>query len=1083
MGEFSIQSQWLPEHSERGPAFFRNHATAFTNFDKTHPESSHYYGETYPMRSRLYDRKDPRYFCDNRQIEKWNSYRKDDQEENSLFETISKVISVCMAILSVLMPLAICYMPEWVPWGIGVPLGLALLFGKGMIESKIEVYKKENEFVPYLSGVMNHHTLKGFEPIGVNDLPLVDYRLKSERLMKNKKEEESWFQTPLQKKQPKAWDSRYDLDQISYKKENVSAVATRIDLEVNSGLKYASALQFSEKTEKIEQWKTIKEKQRELFQAAQKSSAVTFTKIFNELEAMSYEPMTINRGAEMGGKVVVPCHPSLEYRAPSAERHYDSLVQLYRHGFSNPFESLQKIFEEGAALYGLPLPEFGPLTKKQAQCTPYVAWMTYLSFARIVKEELETHGKDPTYRLSLRSLIYELIGETRTIKRILEQWVEQHPRTKHAALQLELDQLSEKILTSKKTLIKDRPKDQLGQFVNWLSELKLHKNPKIKEVIQDLPKDLKSWIQIFPEMKEKEVREVFDAAFKATKKFEEARKKWASVAIESEAIEKYQKETLIPLKKAVAKQGKGSLWYRLSYSQKTPFSKPALPKSDASPKVTPSTPEATSSSDLNLLPEIRDALSHLKQVRHLDEPRLEIVKLRSFEEIRLNERLRHVDNEMTQVHYARVYGLRLPLALLIAIEGVVFFYFSSPWIFWGFSAIAAVGEGISYFVDKKLEKIEKQKQTIQLQYILRDYPNIGVVPGTHPRLEPIKKVQQQYGLEGVRPTWARLLVEPNAPEEPFEKIEQATLYLKDALLNLKTQRNRIEIQCRLSSSVPLENEKTKIKRRIDDLEKVLFPNRKKQLTKEQEKTEKEAEKKRLANLEKFKTERATFKKLESLTRRTCMTVHGLCGKSEDIEKDPALQKLRAERKEIPDNYSLVVRERQIVDEMLDLLVKEKFSIEHDRNDNKKAMEKFRCLYEKLTPQFAQLPVSLKEIDFILDSLKNETLQEQPISIVPLLLHIKQAIAKNPFLFKERREMQKIPPEERLEYAKALRELMILQLDPLYGSYEKVCAKYKEANDSLDILEKKIQYFKGEYNRLFEICQSLDPSLKVVRNRG
>jgi hypothetical protein len=1045
MGEFSIQSQWLPEHSERGPAFFRNHATAFTNFDETHPESSHYYGETYPMRSRLYDRKDPRYFYDNRQIEKWNSYRKDDQEENSLFETISKVISVCMAILSVLMPLAICYMPEWVPWGIGVPLGLALLFGKGMIESNIEVYKKENEFVPYLSGVMNHHTLKGFEPIGVNDLPLVDYRLKSERLMKKKKEEESWFQTPLQKKQPKAWDSRYDLDQISYKKENVSAVATRIDLEVNSGLKYASALQFSEKTEKIEQWKTIKEKQRELFQAAQKSSAVSFTKIFNELEAMSYEPRTINRGAEMGGKVIVPCHPSLEYRAPSAERHYDSLVQLYRHGFSNPFVSLQKIFEEGAALYGLPV--FGPVTKNQAQCRPYIAWTTYLSFAWIVKEELETHGKDLACRLSLQSLIYELIGETRNIKRILEQWVEQHPRTKHAALQLELDQLSEKILTSKKTLIKDRPKDQLGQFANWLIKLKPHKNPKIKEVIQDLPKDLKSWIQIFPEMKEKEVREVFDAAFKATKKFEEARKKWASVAIESEAIEKYQKETLIPLKKAVAKQGKGSLWYRLSYSQKTPFSNSPLPKN--------------SSETHRPAPLVR---------RHI-------------EEIRLNERLRHIDNEMTQVHYARFYGLRLPLALLIAIEGVVFFYFSSPWIFWGFSAIAAVGEGISYFVDKKLEKIEKQKQTIQLQYILRDYPNIGVVPGTHPRLEPIKKVQQQYGLEGVRPTWARLLVEPNAPEEPFEKIEQATLYLKDALLNLKTQRNRIEIQCRLSSSVPLENEKTKIKRRIDDLEKVLFPNRKKQLTKEQEKTEKEAEKKRLANLEKFKTERATFKKLESLTRRTCMAVHRLCGKSEDIEKDPALQKLRAERKEIPDNYSLVVRERQIVDEMLDFLVKEKFSIEHDRNDNKKAMEKFRCLYEKLTPQFAQLPVSLKEIDFILDSLKNETLQEQPIPIVPLLLHIKQAIAKNSFLFKERRELQKIPPEERLEYAKALRELMILQLDPLYGSYEKVCAKYKEANDSLDILEKKIQYFKGEYNRLFEICQSLDPSLKVVRNRG
>lgn len=1079
-------------------------------------------------------------------IENTDNWREGDEAEGKdwakRLETISKVISVILVTFSVLMPLAVYYLPAWAPWGIGLPTILALSIAQSQIIPQIETYKREKEFVPLLAGFVKHHTVKTLQPIDEKDLPARDDRLKSDLMMREEIETGPQQQQNTLLDHPKAHDSRFDLDKPPYQQQRVAAIANRLDLEVTPFLQQAAAADFAGLSQKQQKWGKVQDLQADLFAAARHNDRMKFCEKLEERDKLAYE------------STVPMSTTAIDYpvRSRSLRSYLTSLTQLYRR-FAVQFEELERLHKEGQALYG----------------TAADFWPALLEEAHRTRMALEKYGNDPELLAKLDEPLFDsdiepsialfhLNDHTRVVKNRLQTWIDAHPTKRYAAIRTQLDEYAaQEVLTQKQVelfvrWIQTHPEErkypekryeaiqaQLKQcaaqevltqkqirlliewakqypidssdsrqalqvqlnlyaaqeiltleqqqlFGRWVLRQPHEANKKIMYLEKTFPRELKPWIAKHPEMRFEVARDLFDRAVECRKQFLQARQQFSALEINAEAITAFESSVMKPLAATIAAQSGGSQFTKV---MQTAFSKlPALPfASETSPEE-----------------------AHLKA--------------RKFEEIHLNQLLRTIDAEMLFTNRARKYGLRIPLIILFAIEGIVALYLSTPWIFWGLSVLAALGEGVSYYVDQRLQQMERQKQAIKLQHILRDYPDIGVIPGTRPQLQVVKTVQEKYGLEGVRSTWARIIAEeqgtPFATRKELaeEGSQAATPYLRDVKLNLE----------RKLAGTRKRNRKIKIEQKIQDIETALHPKKKAITESQAEWNEKQKIKKaldeitrqtlfgiqklaqlnykeehfnRLAlilppkffkrphSMEEMKAYILTVEEAEQQVQARALedlaklqsdtevaTLKGLKKKRREITE--ALKEVQEQRREYlkqyKDPYEPLRRELQRVDEALDKLVENKITCERKLKEYQQSRRQFKQLEQKLNPQFVRQPVLQTEIDLLLESLKREPLapiSEQTIVAKDLLAHCKEKLNSALFsmisvsafeyaLFEE--EINQLRTIPVAERQVFLKSLRELQLLQSEPEYQ---SEKEDLSTRCASIPKKIQKLKNQYSNL------------------
>ena len=802
-----------------------------------------------------------------------------------VLDVISKVIAVILPTLSVLMPLAVCYLPPWAPFGIGLPVILILSIVQSQIKSKIEIYKREQTFIPLFSDFLQHPTFKTLQPMGQEDLPVQDERLKSDEMMHEEVEE----RRPLLKR-PEKPDSRFDLDVPSYRYRTVATIANRYDVEISPYLQQAVAAEYAGMPHKQEKWIGVFNLQEDILAAAREGDFKAFSKKIAKREELSCESNC----------------PAVDYPPLTLRSYVKSLAELYNR-FYLKIKSLDHLHKEGEALYSV-----------SAE-----GWQQYLELAGTAKAQLEKCKEDadrldeilfaPDYALEL--IFYRLNAETRRIEEQLQKWIAAHPTKRHRAIQTRLDhyviqvmftenefkrftawvnehpheanqkivKLGQKFPIEFKAWMDKHPQlhfetardllervglirksfphpiqevltaQQLGVvFVNWVEQHPDLIDQTILDLAGRFPKELKGWIEQHPQMRFETARDVFSRSVKVFELFQAAERAYKGLKKESHAIDAFEETIMAPLAAEISGQN-GAVEFKQKF-------RAAVTKLPAIPFAKEVIPEKTSP-----------------------------LKSRKIEEISLNKLLRDVDSQMIFTNRARKYGLRIPLVALFAIEAIVAFYLSTPWIYWGLGALAALGEGVSYYVDKKLQEMERKKQAIKLQYILRDHPEIGVVPGTKSHLKPVKQAQQKYGLDGVGATWARILTEDTGtPVESAQNLlaaaeatrtlakegsEVAATYLEAALLNLYSQRSVLQAIGKKdrAHSAQLRN----LTKRIENIEKVMYsaeeapepknPTPKQLLAKKlREAAEKQRQEAQKAHRQRHQLE----KELDVLTKRT-----------------------------------------------------------------------------------------------------------------------------------------------------------------------------------------------------------------------
>ena len=801
---------------------------------------------------------------------------------------ISKIIAVILPTLSVLMPIGVGYLPAWVPFGIGLPVILILSIVQSQIKSRIEIYKREQQFLPYLEGFLKSPTSKSLQFMSQEDLPVQDERLKSDEILLEGVEEGHSLL-----KRPALLDNRWDLDAPSYQLQRAASIAGRYDLEVSPYLQQAVAAEYAGMPHKREKWNEVCDLQEDILVAARDGDFEEFSKKIEKRREKAYEASRLS-----------DC--PLDYPMVTFRSYIESLVELYQR-FYLKLEKLDGLHKEGEALYG----------------EPAKGWENYLKFAQTIKIVLEGFKKfenqldEPILVPDIQSqlIFYQLNGETECMEEQLQKWIAAHPSKRYQAIQAKLDSYviqempTEEAFKQLAAWIGKYPRDanqkivrlglkfpiefkawmdkhpqlhfetprdllerldgvrknfphpiqevltgqQLGVvFLNWVEQHPALLDQTILELGDHFPRELKAWIEKHPEMRFKTARDLFNRSTTAVESLREAQRAFKDLKVEAQAIDTFEKSVMTPLDEAIRGQSEA-----VEFTQKFKATFTNLPVTPFAKEIVPSTPSSLNS--------------------------------RKIEEIDLNKLLRGIDRQMLFTHRARKFGLRIPLVALFAIEGIVAYYLATPWILWGLCVLVALGEGVSYYVDQKLQEMERKKKAIKLQYILRDRPEIDVVPGTKPHLQTVKEVQRKYGLEGVRPTWARILTEESgsalemaanleeategARELAKEGSEMAAARLEEALLNLYSQQNAL-LAIYNKKSPAHQKEMLSLTARIQSMEKVLYPVEDAPEPKNPKKKEKRAQSLREASQkhrEKVQAEHQKRhqleKRLDSLTRR------------------------------------------------------------------------------------------------------------------------------------------------------------------------------------------------------------------------
>jgi hypothetical protein len=1079
---YVIDSSWLDRPAEGLPSTF-----------KTDKNAS----------KRLLAQREAQYFEYHDLLTQWRrGHLERGQKQTKTLETVSKVVSVVIAALSVLIPLAAWYLPAWVPWGIGLPLSIVFMIVKGKVVQRLENRKHETAFVPLFGGFLENRSGQSPRVIGKEDIPAVDKRLRSDLL-----KQDALAQYRPSISPPPQLAERYDLnDQSNYLRKRVGGLADRLNLENTPLLQQGAALEYAHYPVKQDKWQEVVISKNNIQEAAKRGDRHKFGEAVANSQQLAYESRNF-------GRVKIPSRPLADYPSnPSVRDHLANQVSRYNQ-FARQLHSLEALHEAGKTLYDK---------------TSHTAWAPFIEKVRHHKTILESYNTSEVHTrldalelnpdLTAECTLYQLIHEARTIKLQLEVWIAAHPSKRYQALK---ESLKGYAATSFSKL-------QLNMLSTWMTTNPRAINQKLNSV-RNPPDFVKTWLDQHPHALSNTVQDLFNQAFETERLLTYAQEKFKEVNFNNpDQITAFETQMMPPLSQQIAQLGGTSKFQQVMQtifksSPPTPFEKPPLPKAE--------------------LP----------------------LRARLIEERCLNRRLQRVDQKMLKIHWIHK-GCSITPIIFFAIEGIVMIYFSNPWIWWGIALFSVGLQGVLYLLERRLKDQERRKERVKLESILRDYPDVRNIPGTQPELKALQEVQKRYALEGVRSTWARLLTEEgDTSAETFVEIAKegsakATPYLQDALLalNIQYERNSQQLaklrsqhhqkpdQERKEQLEAYEKYCNEIKQQMESIEKTLYPEA---LSKKQKDGTP-------PNIATYKKERAHFKAFAQLTQQRLLAIESLTyldtrkgyfdalaevfppgfldqlktvdemqayldtvtdRQWEDAEQachvleilqqqeQPTLAAVQAQRQKIEGDlaqiatqriqmlnaspssfYESLTRERAQVDAALNEVVEEKIYLEAEREKYSQKWKAFSKLYQQIGAEFASQPVLQAEIDLLLESLKWEQLAPQPnANHEEALASIRDKFSHFPLSLVSTRPwevaraeteiavIRTLPAAERLTRARLLRKLQLLQSDEDYQNLSHVNSKCAQTELALEENERALKLLQA-YNKQLqeEIEQTL-----------
>lgn len=625
-----------------------------------------------------------------------------------IFDALDKIISVVIPVIFVLLPLAMYYLPMWVPFGIGIPSALLLLIVKVQLKEKVAAHRvNKKAFTPMAKEFFHHHSLRSLHPIGEWDLPKMDERLKADRVMYNK----------LHKQHPKS-------------AIQVEELIGEYDLEMNSFVQCLAAEQFVGSEKKQVKWKKVKETEieaigylrtdrRDLYKKSKEKASQLALERYNKFD---FPRIDVRERI----KAVVGKYETFPRLYPKVKKLFCETKELYSNcSFLQVSENLEKRWKEYETGASAVAKEIAPLLELLQKEKPAATSVELLETLKTLKDK------------KLKWKILDLIEETHQLEKQLNRWSAEHPQNRLKSLVEEVNKWDQKNV---------RCKECLKTFAEWIKKHPKSSKKKCIEILEDerFPIEIKSWLKKYPNMRFDMPIELYKKAFYMREELEKVKKELVTLQTtvskchESaekyteciKAIDSFNKKVRVPFSLLLAKQGEASQFKlflkAIAKQPAVPFAKEKLPANLA-------------------------------------------LRRRKIEEIRLNDHLKKINSKMLTTDRVRVWTLEAPVFLLLAIEGVFFFYYPNPWIFWGSSVLTAGLRGLSQYVDYRLRQMDKQKQAIKLQHLLLNHPDIGAVAGTQPRLKALKEAQQRYHLEGIGSTWAHALTEKESKVLPAPK--------------------------------------------------------------------------------------------------------------------------------------------------------------------------------------------------------------------------------------------------------------------------------------------------------------------------
>ncbi len=617
-----------------------------------------------------------------------NNYRAREGYWKQFYVVLEKVITVASAILTILFPLAIYYLPAWAPWGIGLPLMFALGYAKDKFKGKIEVYKREEEFVPHLKELLKRFTPQALHPRGEWDLEKIDERLKSDVMMETELEKRH----PASGKEIKDTLVHYDLDISPYAQHSIAHEFAHIESQDWRSLQ-----------DQVRKWRALYRK------APMEEGLEEEAELLHAAFAEGYGP---------------GLHRELDFWPETQRSSVEGLVAKYARVYHLAAENVRpekktciKAFvEEFKGLYE-PYKFFESEVKGELQ-----GWEKYLERVAAAKKKVDQLTE---YSADLEQELLKLFDDGLQMKAKLVELIANHPLRRLEALGKQMHEIQEK---------KKLNYEGLKALKAWIKKVPESSDKRCIDFFDgDFPEETKKWLLSFPKLRFEKPAVVLEQARKTRSKINEASKEFVTlqkasseIAVTKEnyenfvqALDTFENEVAGPLHEFLALDGESLLTKCLKafYMRlpSVPFVKEKLPDDDP------------------------------------------ILRSRKIAEIQIDMLLRQMDGDMLTTNRVRNYALRIPLALLLVVEAVAFFYLSSHWWFVGFSALSLAGEALSYYIDYRLQQMDKEKQAFKLQHHLEAHPNIGPFPGTRPQIETLKEVQNKYDLDGIRPTWARTL--------------------------------------------------------------------------------------------------------------------------------------------------------------------------------------------------------------------------------------------------------------------------------------------------------------------------------------
>ncbi len=649
------------------------------------------------------------------------------------FKILSKVIEVVGALIAISVPLTVGYLPIWVPLGIGAPLSIILAIVRYKVESKIGDFQSDTTYMPHLEAFLKNGSLRALHPKGVADLPPIDERLKSDKL--------------IQRQQPGSCHRIEKLASIR------SGGKYALDLELSPFLQKMAAAECANKAEHLQRWEEIRNQRALLRAQTDRCDLEKSQEEAEKLTALAYG--SINSSLKPA--------PKAEFPQTTEEMYLQSLAQLYR-SLMRHAKELVKLHQVGFDLYKESHPLWEPYQKKR-------------EMIREARKQLEA---DPSLATKNdETLLQYALNEAKMIKRAFQLWIKAHPERRYELLKERLEGYEKNEVPSQQCL---------KLLSEWILKHSEDAKLPIHKILEQLPKEVQSWLVGHTRCQMKTPMEFYDWAFELRTHFTAAQAAFSRLEKKGEAITEFETLSMKPLREMVAAVPStffGKIKTAFTMMPAIPFEKEAALPKEGTP-----------------------------------------LRQRRMEEIRLNRMLEETDRDMVRLYRINRIALTIVNQILLPILALVLYYvtISNLWEYWTLSGLTAATLVANYFIDRKLQELDRRKQMIMMQHHLRDSPDVGVVPATHPKVAALKEVQQRYGLEGIRPTWARLLVEdPDAPTEPIQKLakegsKEAASYLEDSLIGLYTKMFRARGQ-----------ERNKIKQTIREIETTLHPKEEKKV--------------------------------------------------------------------------------------------------------------------------------------------------------------------------------------------------------------------------------------------------------------